>query len=291
MKKLILITLTCVFIQNTYYAQQVISAYDEGLLKVDSAKYEQAIALFDTYIATHKKNHLAWYNRGVAKLKLKQYEAALLDFDRVVQLKRAYKEGYLSRGTVKEKLTDYEGALADFSKAIALDSNYAEAYFNRGHIYGLLSQKENACADYTIAHKKGMDAAREIVRRCNNVPFSRIPKHAILRLTSVSDDETYGVLVENPIQVGMNIEGEHGNEIAYLELLRDVNGKPVKYEYLGSCCQYPSPYGGFGVGSLEKYGLTYVNEQGVKEELYIFLTIYDYNEPKIIKGFKTLGIK
>jgi hypothetical protein len=78
---------------------------------------------------------------------------------------------------------------------------------------------------------------------------------------------------------------------AKLDLLRDPQGKPITYERLGSCCDYTSEHGLFGIGKLDKYKITYLNENRKEKTTVVFISFYDYQEPQIIKGFKTIAKK
>lgn len=219
------------------------------------------------------------------------YEEALLDFEQTVKLAPDNKMGYLNRGTIKKRLTDYEGALADYSYAIKLDPNYSEAYYQRGLLYNLLGKKDDACADFTKAKELGIKNALYKVERCNETTKTTYPIYSILRLTKTADNDKYGFTQENPVKVGTGPESGPANERAYLDLLRDAQGKPIKYQRLSSCCAHASEYGPFGMALLDVYEITYLNEKGKKKKALVYISFYDYEEPKILYGFKTVGQK
>lgn len=265
--------------------QDASKLYEQGIEKAQAGKLKEAIALFSRSLELRPQDYYCWYNRGIAKSMMGQYEEALPDFEQTVKLAPDYKKGYLNRGTTRKHLTDYEGAIADFSHAIQLDTNYQDAYFNRGIVYEMLDRKKLACNDFEKAK------AETKMAKCNDTPKSTIETRTILRLTKTADNNEYGYTPEKPILVGTGINGGPANQEAYLDLLRDQQGKPISYKRLGSCCDYKSEHGFFGIAKLDKYKITYLNENGKEKNAVVFLSFYDYEEPFIIKGFKTIRQK
>lgn len=102
---------------------------------------------------------------------------------------------------------------------------------------------------------------------------------SIKPLTDSAD--LYGYIPERPIKVG----GGPANQRKYLESLRDAKGKRISYERLGSCCEYPSSKGLFGYALLDKYEITYRDQSDKKQTAIVYISFYDYENPKAIKGF------
>jgi tetratricopeptide (TPR) repeat protein len=288
MKKIIL-TAFCWSILTAVFSQEAQKYYEQGLEKAQAGQLEEAIKLFDKSIELKADEFVAWYNRGIAKSMLDRYEEALPDFDQTLKLYPDYKKGYLNRGTTRKHLTDYEGALADYSYAIQLDQSYTDAYYNRGLVYEMLSKKDSACYDYNKAMELGMKTAQKKVEKCNDTTKSTIVVHPILRLTKTSENDKYGFTSEKPIMVGTGPDGGPANQRAYLNLLRDQQGKPIKYKRLSSCCDYKSENGFYGMAKLDQYEITYLNEKGNEEKATVYISFYDYEEPQILFGFKTVG--
>lgn len=286
-----ILTMICLAFFTLAYTQDAASFYEQGLEKAQAGEIDEAIALFSKSIELQPEDYFSWYNRGIARSMVHEYEAALPDFEQVVKLAPDYKKGYLNRGTTKKRLTDYEGAMADYSYAIKLDPNYAEAYYNRGLIYDMLDKRDSACADFTKAKELGIESAEEKVDRCNDTTATAIPIHSILRLTRTADNAKYGFTPEQPILVGTGSEGGPANQRAYLNLLRDGKGKAIEYERLGSCCGYPSENGLFGTALVDRYEIKYLNEKGKEKKADVYISMYDYEEPQILHGFKTVGQK
>jgi tetratricopeptide (TPR) repeat protein len=288
MKKIILTTI-CWTILTTAFSQDAQKYYEQGLEKAQAGKLEDAIKLFDKSIDLKADEYVAWYNRGIAKSMLDLYEAALPDFDQTIKLAPDYKKGYLNRAITKKHLTDYQGALSDYSYAIKLDANYAEAYFNRGLVYEMLNKKDSACTDFSKAKEFGIKQAQRKIDKCNDTTATET--HSILSLTKTADNKEYGFTSEKPIKVGKGPDGGPGNNRAYLNLLRDAMGKPISYERKGSCCAYESKNGFMGMALLDHYEIKYLNEKGKKKKASVYISFYDYEEPQILFGFKTVGQK
>ena len=273
------------------FAQDPVALYKQGNDKANEGKYEEAIVLFSKTIELQPDNYYAWYNRGIAKSRMDQYEEALMDFEQVVKMHPEYKKGYLNRGIARKHLTDYDGAMADFSMSITLDPNYYDAWFNKGLLFELLGNKDSACFNFAKAKEKGAKNADQKIERCNDTS-ARLPNYfAILRLTKKATSNKYGYTQEDPIKVGYGPNGGPANQEAYLELLRDQHGKPIKYERLGSCCMYDSPSSILGKGMLDRYEVTYRNEKNEEAKTILYISFDDYEELKIPVGFKTVGEK
>ena len=281
----------CWTILTAAFGQDAKKFYEEGIEKAQAGKLDEAIELFSKSIKLQPDDYYSWFNRGIAKNMQGLNEEALLDFIQTVKLAPDYKKGYLNRGTAKKRLTDYEGAISDYSYAIKLDPNYADAYYNRGLIYEMLSKKDSACADFNKAREFGSKNASNKVDKCNDTTKTTIPTYSILRLTKTAENDQYGYTQMNPIKVGSGPDGGPANQRVYLNLLRDTQGKSIKYERLGSCCPYKSENGLMGSAMLDKYEITYMNEAGKEKTIIVFMSFYDFEEPMVINRFKTVGQK
>ncbi|MCE1169346.1 MAG: tetratricopeptide repeat protein [Sphingobacteriia bacterium] len=265
--------------------------YDKGMELAYAGKYEEAVKLLDKSLEFVQDEFVAWYNRGIIKGYLGLDEEALPDFEETLKLVPDYKKGYLNRGTTKKHLTDYDGAISDYNYAIVLDPDYSEAYYNRGLVYEMLGKKDSACADFKKSKELGLKEAKEKVEKCNHPEETSRPVNVILRLTKTAADDKYGFTKENPVKVGIGLSGGPANQKAYLNLLRDAQGKKISYTRLGSCCMYQTPNGFDGFGMLDIYEITYLNEAGEAKKADVYITFYDYEEPLILYGFKTVGKK
>lgn len=267
-------------------AQDAERYFLSGMKAIEENKLDEAIMYFDKSISVKNDEFIVWYNRGIVKCWQRRYEESIEDFSQSIKLNPNFKKAYNNRGNSRQDITDYEGALSDYNAAIELDSQYIDAIYNRGELYLLLNEKEKACNDFNLAYSLGDSLSRNYVEKCKDT--SSFGSHCILRLSVMAADDSYGFTVNNPIRVGSGPKGGPANERAYLNLLRDMQGKPINYYRLGSCCPYKSsnPLGG---GVLDKYEITYLNTKGEEEKTIIYMSMWDYEEPKILYGFKTVG--
>jgi len=279
-----------IFFSLSASAQDAKALYEKGLELAKQGDADSAIKYFDQSIALKDDEFVAWYNRGITKLMIHHYEDALTDFDQTLKLAPGYKKAYLNRGSAKKHLTDYEGALEDLNFAIKLDTIYGEAYYNRGLLYNMTGKRIPACLDFERALSLGIKNAQSKMERCKQYPTADTSIHPILYLKRAADNDKYGFSADHPIMLGNGPEGGPANERTYLELLRDVNGKPLKYERLGSCCAYKSAHAFFGDKALlDEYQITYTVANGTEKKATVYISMYDYEEPMILYGFKTVA--
>jgi tetratricopeptide (TPR) repeat protein len=287
----IFLVFSCFLFLAPAYAQESKNYYEQGVENARLGKAEDAIEAFDKSIALNDKEYVAWYNRGITKMMVHHYEDALADLDQTIILNPKYKKAYLNRGTVKKHLTDYYGAMADYNYALRLDTIYAEAFYYRGLLFNLLGQRVEACMDFDHASRRLTYApARAEMEGCVRRPTaSDRAIHSILRLTHTAADTGYGFTPEHPVKTGNGPEGGPNNEHTYLELLRDANGRPLKYERIGSCCPYESRHALFGKEAMEdKYQITYTSADGREKKTFVYMSIYDYEEPLMLSGMTTV---
>lgn len=272
-------------------AQNAEEYLEKGIEKAKADKLEEAIKLFSKSIELDPLNYIAWFNRGLAKSYLNLFEEALEDFEQTVKRGPMFENGYFLRGLTKMDLTDYDGALRDFSIAIELDKKFNRAYFQRGQLYYLLGNKDSACADFNIAKDLGNKLAERKVENCNDTSTSKTPTFSILRLNKTATDSEYGFTEKNPVKVGSGPDGGPSNQRAYLNLLRDEQGKVLSYKRISSCCGYESENGFMGFALLDIYEITYLDKKGKEKKAKVYISMYDYEEPLILKGFGTIGKK
>jgi len=278
---------------TTVSAQEAKNYYEQGVEFARIGKPEDAIDAFNKSIALKPDEYVAWYNRGVAELMVHRYEDALTDFDKTILLNPGYKKAYLNHGTTKKHLTDYDGALADYNYLLRHDTINMEAFYYRGLLYNLIGKRVEACMDFNKARRLGYKDAQIEVDGCVRRPIADDTSiHSILRLTRMADNDDYGYTPEHPVRVGKGPESGPNNVRTYLELLRDANGKPLKYERIGTCCPYKSDHAFFGKEAMEeKYQITYTAADGSIKTAFIYLTFYDYEEPLILAGMGTVKSK
>ncbi|MFN8288136.1 MAG: tetratricopeptide repeat protein [Chitinophagales bacterium] len=274
--------------QDTVSAYKAKVFYDKGMVLAREGNLGGAVQLLHTSISFKPDEPVVWFNLGIAELMQKHYLKAIGALDTAIALYPPYKQAWLNRGTARKALTDYRGAIDDYTKAIMLDSVYPEAFYNRGLVYEKLLLRDTACLNFARALQLQMNEAKKKVDRCKDTADAHHEVHAILYLNKQSTDAKYGFTEKNPVKVGLGPVSGPGNENDYFELLRDAQGEPVKYERLGSCCEYKSPNGFMGYAMLDRYQLTYHDAEGKEQKTVVYISFYDYEEPQVLAGFKTV---
>jgi tetratricopeptide (TPR) repeat protein len=291
MKKLFVIIILGL-ISNSGFCQDPQKIYMEGVDSMKTGNFESAIKLFKLTTELQPENPYAWYNKGIAEGKLEMDEEALIDFKKTIEVDPTYKKGWLNLATTKKHLTDYDGAFQDYRKALSLDPNYQEAYYNLALMFELFNKKDSACIYFEKAIELGATYATKKIEKCKDK--DNVKTNSILYLKETAKDKSYGFTEKDPIMVGVGPDGGPANQRAYMNLLRDKMGKKISYERKGSCCAYESKSGGafgLGMGMLDRYQITYRNEKNEIEKAIIYISFDDYEEPKILFGFKTIERK
>lgn len=106
----------------------------------------------------------------------------------------------------------------------------------------------------------------------------------VFKVSTYSDDSTYGFTQENPIMVGGPSDGPQ-NERRFLNALVGPNGEELEYERLGSCCNFITKNGIYGnSGLLDMYEMKCLS---FKESVVFYINMYDSDTLKIPVGFKS----
>jgi hypothetical protein len=105
----------------------------------------------------------------------------------------------------------------------------------------------------------------------------KVPAEQVLPANSIAKDD-YGYSEKNPIKTGGGPQGER----AFLNRLAGPNGESVRYNRLGSCCSFSTPNSPMGGGLLDRYEVLI---EGQSQTKILYLNMYDFEKPKIPKGF------
>lgn len=286
MKTSLIAVIVLILLNFRAHAQTVDEICDSALTELDNQNMDAGIAILDKAVAMYPANHKVWLYRGAAKASVYEFHDAIDDLTKAINLKPSLVVAYGLRAEAKKSVTDYDGAIEDFTNIIRMAPSYEKAYYGRGKIYELLGKKNEACNDCDKAYRLGDRSADRKVKKCHDT--SSIETYPILRLVDVAEDSSYGVTEENPIMVGIGPDGGPANERAYLNLLRDPLGHAVAYERTGSCCMYESPNGLLGYALLDVYELSYHDINGEPQTIKVYISMYDYETPKILSGFQTV---
>lgn len=284
-----LITLIISFIiSQQLFSQDETNYYEIAGELASEGQYEKAIENYNKELKREPGNYYALYNRGLCHSYLGETKKSIDDFSEVIFLNPDSYKAYLNRALSKRVLTDYEGALYDVERSLEIEEDYAEGYFHRGVLKEYLKNQEQACKDLNKARELGLENLDEMIETACDA--DRDSNYAnILYLTQASTDKTYGLKGDNPVKVGMGLRGGPSNQRAYLNLLRDEQGKPIKYERKRSCCGYNSENAIYGVALVDVYEITYLNKKGKAKKTELYISFYDYEEPQIPVGFSTVA--
>lgn len=267
------------------HAQDAKPLMAQAVEQLKAGKFDEGIKVLDQILGQSPNDYAALYNRAMAKSMLRRYEEALTDFTAALKVNPTAKKALVAKAIARKKLTDYDGAIADLTAALKLDASLGDALYNRALIYEMLGQTDKACGDFKAAKKAGMLMADVKVDMCDN-PVPNAPvSYYILRLTQTAPDAKYGYTKESPVKVGQNSNDIAANEQAYLDLLRDAQGKALRYRQVGSCCEYQ---GRTGKSKINIYEVVFRNAQNQEKKANLYLTTGDYDEPRIPLGLKTV---
>lgn len=281
MNRIIIIIL---LFQSIGFAQSQEDLFNKSLEFADEGNYIKAIELLNEFIKKYpnaENIQKIYLNRATAKSRNNDYNGAYKDYTTAFSLDSTYAEAIRQRGFLNKKMHKYESAIQDYNYALMLDSSLTITYINKAFLYQEKEEIENACKNYEIALEKGItNYVENMVKLCDTTSLA-YQKYTYKILVDKAIDSTYGYTPENPIKVG----GNPKNQSAFLELLRDVQGNKVIYNRIGVGGYYQSNNGFFGQASVDNYKIEYKDKNGESKSENLYLSFYDYEQPKIPIGF------
>ncbi len=253
--------------------------YDKYLEEMQNKDYPKALEILEKFITKYpdsKNISEIYYDKALVNIQLNNNEKALEDFSMAYKKDTTFADAIRLRGNLKYKMEKLDEALADYNLAIKINPQFAEAYASIGFIYKKQSKTNDACIYFEKALNFGMtDIAKNIIEICDTNSIA-IQNYLFKTLTDKSTDAEYGYSEKNPIKVGSPVKRQR----IYLSLLRDSKGNSVSFKRIESCCPYPSKKGMFGMAMCDKYQVELEGETKI-----LYLTLYDYETPKIPLGF------
>ncbi len=211
---------------------------------------------------------------------------ALAEINKLIELDPRYINAFKLRAKIYTYQKKHLYAVKDYDHVVYLNKDDAEAYLHRGTMYYFdLNQYQKACEDWNKALTLGAAKANIYIAEHCNLEDKTV--YEVNALSKVATEKDYGYAPTNPIKVGKDQNGRDSNIDAYFKLLRSPNGKKLIYHRVGSCCPYPSDNGINGKALLYKYQIDYDGRSGKKEPIYMYITYYDYESPKVPIGFQT----
>jgi tetratricopeptide (TPR) repeat protein len=116
----------------------------KGLLLIESARWEEALKIFQTVINLQPDRDSAWFQRGYALVNLGRYEEAIASYDRNIEIKPDKDEPWYNRGIALGKLGRYEEAIDSYVRAIQLKPNNVLAWISHGITLSNLGRHDEA---------------------------------------------------------------------------------------------------------------------------------------------------
>ncbi|MFZ4520737.1 MAG: tetratricopeptide repeat protein [Bacteroidales bacterium] len=137
----------CLNLDATFWRAYINRGHSRSMEK----DYLGSIADFDATLRFDSSVVNAYINRAMSRKMLQDYDNALKDYNIAVRLKPEQLELYTSRASLKSEMKDYDGAISDLDKAITINPKYTSAYTNRAAVKKLKSDLAGALADYSAA--------------------------------------------------------------------------------------------------------------------------------------------
>jgi tetratricopeptide (TPR) repeat protein len=282
MKRTVLYIITCLLFVPAIAQRTSEDYYTDGMKYAERKNYKEAISFFDMAIRLKADDYYSMHQRGICKALMNNYGEAIEDFKHVLSLKPDYTKAMIAMGNCYKRLTFYDTAINQYSRALEMEPDNSEALYHRAHVYESMNMADSAAEDFKELEQMGVDVADKMKYYKDTVK-SRPQLNTITKLTQTSADATYGFTSKNPIKVGTGKQGGFGNVRAYLALLRDAKKKPVSYKRIQACCSYRPKTMPNNVLA-EEYEITYTDETGTSVTKKLYLSYFEYEEPKIPLG-------
>ncbi len=125
------------------------AGFQSGLYKLQSGKFEEAIAAFEAYAEDETYAAGAQYNIGICKMNMGDYAGAIEAFTACEAKDGAFEGLYYNRGVCGLLSEQWESAVADFTKSIETEPYVDDARYNLAICQMQQEQYEAAAATFT----------------------------------------------------------------------------------------------------------------------------------------------
>ena len=119
----------------------------EGFNLEKAGKLEEALKVFEAYVADHKDNEEVWSRMGKLYYMTGQPQKAKMALEKALNLHPSLNEALYIQTLVNLELRDYKGAFASVERMLAENSSSADAWYLRASIYYNMKQYQNAIND------------------------------------------------------------------------------------------------------------------------------------------------
>ena len=115
-------------------AEEYKNYLDDGIEKINTGKYRDAIESIDKSIELRKDWSISYFYRAVAYDALEEFDEAILDYTKAIQLDEKMTDAYYNRARIILSRKDIdnpniEKAVKDLEKAIELDDKFIDALY------------------------------------------------------------------------------------------------------------------------------------------------------------------
>lgn len=258
--------------------------YNRYLEEMQNKDYPKALEMLEKFIKKYpdsKNISEIYYDKALVNIQLNNNEKAFDDFTMAYKKDSSFADAVRLRGNLRYNMEKFDEALSDYNLAVKINPQFAEAYASKGFVYKKQSKKDEACLNFEKALDYGLtDIAKNIIEFCDSNSIA-IQRYLFKTLTEKATNPEYGFSGNNPIKVGPPVKRQR----IYLSLLRDSKGNPLTYKRVSSCCAYSSKNGMLGeMAMCDKYQVEFEGEIKI-----LYLTLYDYEAPKIPLGFYSIN--
>ena len=279
----ILFTLLAILITQLAFSQKKEEKlYDDYFEKMSKKDFPEALKVLEKFIEKFpdsKNLPNIYFKKAQLNSELNNNEAALQDFTMAHKKDSTFSEAIRQRGNLYFKMDKLDKAMDDYNLALKINPEYAEAYANRGFIYKKQDKNTEACENFEKALKYGYTDIFKYMKVICDSGSAVIQTYLLRTLTEKTTDSEYGYSEKKPIKIGMPVQRQK----MYFSLLRDSNGNSVKFKRIASCCPYASKGSVLGMAMCDKYEVELDGEIKI-----LYISFYDYEEPKIPLGFKSV---
>ncbi|PRY84980.1 tetratricopeptide repeat protein [Mongoliibacter ruber] len=211
--------------------------FDEGVRKMESSEYQNAIEYFDRVLDKNPENTSAHNAKGVALYQQDKYDEAIAAFTASIALDDTSYKPFFNRGNAYLEKKEFKNAVLDYNKANGLDPNQGDVYYNRGLALLALEEYEDAIFDFDIVLQVNPDQPlvhfnRAKAQLANNDPVSAIES----LVTTVDLDNRNGAAYYLLGVTQMSAFGQKEEGCANLKMALSL-GFPEAKEWVDEFCQ------------------------------------------------------
>ncbi len=130
----------------------------EGINRLLSGNYDEALKTFLEIIAADPKSFEAYFYSGVIYTKHRQFDLALITYRAALAINPKSYECYINIGNIFHELDRLDSAADAYREASLLDQSSAVAFYNLGDVYLQKRELEQAAISFREASKRDLNS-------------------------------------------------------------------------------------------------------------------------------------